>query len=100
MRNRTGPNRIVHRRHSRMIGLSPIAQSRTGHRIVHPRHSPTIGRRRTVRRLHSRVAVLSPAGVSLSGRKLLRRPSVLSPNTILLLRKRDLPRNNGRSLLP
>ena len=52
-----------------------------------------------VRRQYNRTIGLSRIGMSLSGREQLRRTSVLSPNTLLVLRKRGLHRNNRHSLL-
>src|SRR5579871_1713781 len=109
-----GPNRIVHRRQiqifaqspivrrqpNRIIGLSLIVRNPVGpNRIVHPRQNLTFAQSPIVRRQYNRTIGLSRIGMSLSGRKLLRRTSVLSPNTLLLLRKRGLHRNNRHSLL-
>src|SRR5579871_799765 len=83
-----------------IIGLSPIVWSPVGpNRIVHPRQNQTFAQSPIVRRQYNRTIGLSRIGMSLSGRKLLRRTSVLSPNTLLLLRKRGLHRNNRHSLL-
>jgi len=99
LRQIIGRSLTVHRQPNRTTGLSLIVRSRAGpNRIVHPRQILIFAQSPIVRRQYNRTIGLSRIGMSLSGRKLLRRTSVLSHNTLLLLRKRGLRRENRHSL--
>jgi hypothetical protein len=100
LRQIIGRSLTVRRRPNRTTGLSRIMRSRTGpNRIVHPRQILIFARSPIARRQYKRTIGLSRIGMILSGRKMLRRMSVLSPNTLLLPRKRGLRRNDSHSLL-
>lgn len=112
VRSRAGPNRIVRPQFSRMNGRSltdrlqrsrttdqsRTAQNRVGpNRTDRPQPSRNYGPNPIALQC-SRTIGLSLTGLSLlSGRKRLRRTSVRSPSTLLLLRKHDLHRNSDRS---
>ena len=100
LRQIIGRSLTVRRQPNRTTGLSLIVRSRTGpNRIVHPRQILIFARSPIARRQYNRTIGLSRIGMILSGRKMLRRTSVLSPNALLLPRKRGLRRNDSHSLL-
>lgn len=95
-----GLSRIVGRRSSRITVPSPTARNRVGlNRIVRPQHSRTTDLVRTVRRRPSPIAVPNPTVPSqLRDPRPLRRTSVRSPNTLLLLQRRTPHRSSTRGL--